>query len=501
MTNYPVGFADYNEDSDTHFGTMFGNDGGMHVFDDGAGNTYMAMVDRFENPKVNVYDMSDGSLTKSIGVFDSTPGDGELDRPEYVTIDSSENYYITDRSGTDRLQKFNSSGVYQSKITAAADDNFSGCLYYGNSLLLSVYDSNLDEHELRIYNSSLSLQYTGTSYASSNLENLSKTNSWIIGWDSSSSVIRRYDGNLARVDSVSPTNGCQDLAVNPAGNTYFYNLKTNREIERRDEDLTNPSTVVTLGSEQTGVSQTLTPQALKFDADGYAYVSWANTGNYMDYVVKYDPSDSWSVVNRRTAHLGFAAIGDRKSTFALARTADATSHRYRIGTSFTSRHTQVDYESTGADWHIDRVNIQIDTRSLGSVPAAMDLVLYVDAVTDDSGSGELVLAEGAIENFTQVPAQSSYNSFHTKSECASRTALSGLSAGSTVTISLNATGLAQVNAGGFTTFSLMIGWDYDNSSPGFVTSKTDSFEFDPTLSRSYLAEPATAPSGGYAIVI
>ena len=42
-------------------------------------------------------------------------GDGEFDRPVGITVDSDGNVYVAD-SGNNRIQKFNSTGVFLGKV-------------------------------------------------------------------------------------------------------------------------------------------------------------------------------------------------------------------------------------------------------------------------------------------------------------------------------------------------------------------------------------------------
>jgi hypothetical protein len=60
------------------------------------------MVDGALNPRIQVFD-TDGNFTTSIGT--SGTGNGQLSKPEHVSIDSSGNVYVVDR-GNQRMQVF-----------------------------------------------------------------------------------------------------------------------------------------------------------------------------------------------------------------------------------------------------------------------------------------------------------------------------------------------------------------------------------------------------------
>ncbi len=127
----------------------------------------------------NVYVVNFGGheidIYNSAGVFQNTvgslgTGDGQFSNPMYIAFDSIGNFFVTD-FGNHRVQKFNSAGVYQSQFGSDGDDNNGdgdGEFSYIRGIAINsnddIYVSDISQNRVQKFNSAgVYLSQFGTS--------------------------------------------------------------------------------------------------------------------------------------------------------------------------------------------------------------------------------------------------------------------------------------------------------------------------------------------------
>jgi sugar lactone lactonase YvrE len=124
-------------------------DAPLGVTTDSSGNIYVA--DR-QNNRIQKFNSS-GVYQSQFGAYGS--GDGELNGPESITTDSAGDLYVAD-SGNNRIQKFNSSGVYQSQFSSFG--NGDGQLSYPLGITTdssgNIYVADSGNNRIQTFNSS-----------------------------------------------------------------------------------------------------------------------------------------------------------------------------------------------------------------------------------------------------------------------------------------------------------------------------------------------------------
>jgi DNA-binding beta-propeller fold protein YncE len=171
----------------------------------------------------------------------SGSGNGQLNAPEDAAIDSAGNIYVVD-TGNNRIQKFNSAGVYVSKFGSFGTSN--GQFRSPSGIAIdsagNIYVADTNNNRIQKFNSA------GT-YVSK------------FGFSGTT------NGGFSQPD---------DLAIDSAGNIYVADTNNNR-IQKFNSAGTYVSKFGTLG---TGNGQFNAPSAIALDASGNIYV--ADTNNH-----------------------------------------------------------------------------------------------------------------------------------------------------------------------------------------------------------------------------
>lgn len=167
-------------------------------------------------------------------------------------------------------------------------------------------------------------------------------------------------------------------------------------------------------------------------------------------VVTINPNTSYSGDTGSTNTTSWAACrAENPSDFAEAAGSDSVDrlHAQKSGSTFT----------------LERLNMVFDTSTIPAAATitAANLVLKSSAQTI-TDTYRLVPVEDTRSTKNAALTTSDYQSYGT-TELASRITVTGAS--QTFTFALNASGLALINAGGWTSFGVRSNMDLDNSAP------------------------------------
>ena len=181
------------------------------------------------------------SILASIG-----SGDGQVLTPRAIAIDPSDNVFVADQN--DRVQKFNSSGVFQFKFATG-----------GSSAGAVVAPSGVAVDRT-----------TGDIYVS---DGFSERTSGIVQKFNSSGVFQLSWGTAGSGNGQF-LNGAGGVAVDSAGNVYVTDLGNHR-IEKFTS---SGSFIMSWGGSGTGNGQFSAPEGIAIDTSDNVYV--ADTGNH-----------------------------------------------------------------------------------------------------------------------------------------------------------------------------------------------------------------------------
>ena len=173
-------------------------------------------------------------------------GDGQVITPRAIAIDPSDNVYVADQN--DRVQKFNSSGVFQFKFATG-----------GSSAGAVVAPSGVAVDRT-----------TGDIYVS---DGFSERTSGIVQKFNSSGVFQLAWGTAGSGNGQF-LNGAGGVAVDSAGNVYVTDLGNHR-IEKFTS---GGSFIMSWGTSGTGNGQFSAPEGIAIDLSDNVYV--ADTGNH-----------------------------------------------------------------------------------------------------------------------------------------------------------------------------------------------------------------------------
>jgi hypothetical protein len=192
------------------------------------------------------------SILASIG-----SGDGQVLTPRAIATDPSDNVYVADQN--DRIQKFNSSGVFQFKFGTGGS---------GTGAVVAPSGVAVD-------------RTTGDIYVS---DGFSERTSGIVQKFNSSGVFQLAWGTAGSGNGQF-LNGAGGVAVDSAGNVYVTDLGNHR-IEKFTS---GGSFIMSWGNSGTGNGQFSGPEGIAIDASDNVYV--ADTGNHR--VQKFNTSGTF----------------------------------------------------------------------------------------------------------------------------------------------------------------------------------------------------------------
>ena len=185
---------------------------------------------------------------------DQGSGDGELNSPEGIALDSIGNIYVADTFNS-RVQKFNSSGVYQSQFGTSGG---------GNGQLASPTGIMID--------------------SSNNIFVIDNGNSRVQKFNSSG-VYQSQFGTSGTGNGEFSFSNKSELDIDSLGNIYVVD-KGNDRVQKFNSSGVYQSQFGTTG---TGNGEFSTPSALVVDEDDYVYVLDAIGGR----IQKFDSSGNF----------------------------------------------------------------------------------------------------------------------------------------------------------------------------------------------------------------
>lgn len=237
--------------------------------------------------KFNSSGQSVNSFSGGVPVFGANgSGNGQFGGPCYgITVDSSGNIYVAD-SGNNRIQKFNSSGVYQSQVGSLGSGNgqFGGVGPFGLARDSSnnIFAADLSNNRVQKFNSSLAYQ---SQFGSSGSGNGQFLGPYGVAVDGSSNIYVADNGNhrvqkfnssgvyQAQVGSFGSGNGQflypQGIAVDGSNNVYVADA-FNHRAQKFNSSLTYQAQV---GSSGTAHGQFDAPSGVAVDTSGNLYVT------------------------------------------------------------------------------------------------------------------------------------------------------------------------------------------------------------------------------------
>lgn len=200
------------------------------VCTDSSGNIYV-MEGNYSNPRLQKYDSS-GTFDSETGAFGT--GNGEFQLPKGLGIDSSDNIYVAD-SNNHRVQKFNSSLTYQSQFGTNGTGN--GQFSYPSDVKVdssgNIYVLDWLNYRIQKFNSSYTYQSKVGSYGTGNSQFLyprtlsidSSNNIYVT--DTSNIRVTKFNSSLtyqSKFGSAGTGNGTFSdiigVALDSSGNIY-----------------------------------------------------------------------------------------------------------------------------------------------------------------------------------------------------------------------------------------------------------------------------------------
>jgi len=216
---------------------------------DSSGNIYVVDI---KNDRIQIFN-SAGVFQSKFGSYGS--GDGQFNDPIDIAIDSSGNIYVIDK-GNDDIQIFNSAGVFQSKFGSPG----SGEGQFGNPFGIAldssgnIYVSDAYNHRIQIFNSA---------------GNFIK----MFGWGVDTGAFAFETCTSSCEAGIKGSGDGQfsypvDIAVNSSGNIYVLDLYNHRI------QIFNSAGVFQskFGSEGSGDGQFNFPDGIALDSSGNIYV-------------------------------------------------------------------------------------------------------------------------------------------------------------------------------------------------------------------------------------
>jgi len=192
------------------------------------------------------------------------------------------------------------------------------------------------------------------------------------------------------------------------------------------------------------------------------------TVNALD--VTYYPSDG-------VAEDGFVTRSS-SAVWATLRSGAGTANSYNATTA------RINVEASGAtnEWsRMDRAIIKFDTTafSCSNTLTGATLSIYGSSKYDGlANNSELVLVDPTTAGDTTL-ASADFNiaNWDFTNQAAATLTYAGFSTSGYNTYTLNATGRANINCGGITTFGLVLNYDASNTEPTYLVGESDDFNF------------------------
>ncbi len=271
----------------SQWGSAATNDGKLSAPDsvviDSAGNRYVSDTDNHRIQKFN----SSGVYQSQFGGPTFGSGDGEFISPKGMAIDSGGNLYVAD-SGNHRIQKFNSSGVYQSQFGGSGTGD--GQLNRPDSVVIdstgNIYVADTNNHRIQKFNSSGVYQSQfgsygfgdGQFYAPRGISFDSSNNIYIV--DSNNSRVQKFNSSgvyLSQFGGIGSGDGQFNtpygITIDASNNLYVADTNNHR-IQKFNSSGVYQSQFGSIGS---GDGQLFQPSGITLDTDGSFMI--ADTGN------------------------------------------------------------------------------------------------------------------------------------------------------------------------------------------------------------------------------
>jgi tripartite motif-containing protein 71 len=267
---------------------------------DSSGNIYVADSGNNRIQKFN----SNGVYISQFGSYGS--GDGQLKNPTDIAIDSSGNIYVAD-NGNHRIQKFDSNGNYLTQwgswVIGDGKDFTPVSVVVYSSDNVYVSDNYYTNHRIVKFNSN---GYCLTQWGSGGSSNGQFSYPAGIAVDSSDNVyvadfynnrIQKFDSNgnyLMQWGSWGGSNGqfryLQDVAMDSSGNAYAIDFDNNR-IQKFDS---NGNYLMQWGSYGSVNGQFNSPRGIAVDSSGYVYVADTRNNRIQKFAAPIFPVANFS---------------------------------------------------------------------------------------------------------------------------------------------------------------------------------------------------------------